>query len=95
MNPQEILHKEGFHHVYEWHDGPNTEYPKHAHIGRVTLFVVKGDVTFTFSDSTTKTISSGQRFDVPVGQEHTAKVGQNGCVIILSGRWLKVILRRW
>jgi hypothetical protein len=84
MNPREILQKEGFTHVYEWHDVPNTEYPKHAHKGKVTLYITRGDVTFIFSDSTTKTISSGQRFDVPVGLEHRAKVGSNGCNYVVG-----------
>ncbi len=70
--------------MYEWHDEPNTEYTKHSHKGKVTLFILSGDVTFHFSDSTSKTISSGQRFDVPVGLEHEAVVGLNGCDYIVG-----------
>jgi hypothetical protein len=60
------------------------EYPVHAHKGKVTLFIQNGDVTFHFSDKTNKTVSSDQRFDVPVGIEHTAIVGPKGCDYIVG-----------
>jgi quercetin dioxygenase-like cupin family protein len=84
MKPQEILKSEGFVHVYEWHDEPGVEYPLHSHKGRVTLFIQNGDLTFHFSDNTDCIVSSGQRFDVPVGLEHSATVGLNGCDYIVG-----------
>ncbi len=84
MKPQEILKSEGFIYIYKWHDSPNTKYPAHAHKGKVTLFVEKGDVTFNFSDDTTQIVKSGERFDVPVGLEHSAIVGKNGCEYVVG-----------
>jgi mannose-6-phosphate isomerase-like protein (cupin superfamily) len=59
-------------------------YESHAHKGEVTLFITQGDVTFYFSDSTTKTISTGERFDVPKGVTHEAVVGKNGCDYVVG-----------
>lgn len=84
MKSKEILKKEGFLHIYDWCDEPNTEYPKHSHKDRVTIFITNGDVTFYFSDLSSHTVSVGQRFDVPVGVEHSAKVGINGCEYIVG-----------
>lgn len=84
MNPKEILKSEGFKYIYEWHDEPNTTYPPHAHKGKVALFIQKGDVTFHFSNMTTKTVSDGNRFDVPIGLEHSAVVGLHGCDYIVG-----------
>jgi len=84
MKPKDILESEGFVHVYEWRDEPNVEYSAHAHKGKVTLFVDSGDVTFHFSDGTKRTVSSGERFDVPVGLGHSAKVGSGGCNYIVG-----------
>lgn len=84
MKPQEILKSEGFVHVYEWHDEPGTKYPVHAHKGKVTIFIEKGDVTFHFSDNTTHIVKIGERFDVPIGLEHSAVVGPNGCDYVVG-----------
>lgn len=84
MQPQEILQSEGFVHIYKWHDEPNTQYPSHAHKGKVTLFIETGEVRFTFADTTTHTIKADERFDVPVGLEHTATVGSSGCDYIVG-----------
>lgn len=84
MSPKEILQSEGFVHVYEWHDEPETEYPKHQHKGNVSIFIENGDVTFNFSDGTTRGVRRGERFDVPVGLEHTGVVGTEGCDYIVG-----------
>lgn len=84
MAPKEILQSEGFVHVYDWHDEPGVEYESHVHKGRVSIFVESGSVTFKFSDGTIKTISSNERFDVPVGLEHSAVVGSEGCDYVVG-----------
>lgn len=84
MKPQEILKSEGFVHIYTWHDGRDVKYPAHAHKDKVTIFIENGDVTFHFSDATTQTIHAGERFDVPVGSEHTAVVGPSGCDYVVG-----------
>ncbi len=76
------LTAEGFAHIYEWTDSPGTVYPEHAHKGRVSFYVVEGSVTF--SRGIDKTVSAGERFDVPVGILHSAIVGQKGCVFVVG-----------
>jgi quercetin dioxygenase-like cupin family protein len=74
--------KKEFPHVYTWVDEPFTEYPEHAHKGNVSLFITHGSVTFF--GSIEKTLKAGDRFDVPVGVLHTAKVGSDGCEYIVG-----------
>jgi hypothetical protein len=38
----------------------------------------------TFSGGINKIVPAGERFDVPVGISHTAKVGPNGCTYIVG-----------
>lgn len=84
MTPQNILKSEGFVHIYDWHDEAGTNYESHSHKGKVSIFIESGSVTFIFSDGTTKIVSSGERFDVPVGLEHSAIVGPEGCDYIVG-----------
>lgn len=79
---KQILIDEGFTHVYEWKDAPHTFYEAHKHKGKVSLFVINGSVTF--SGGIEKTVSQGERFDVPVEVEHTAQVGNLGCEYIVG-----------
>jgi quercetin dioxygenase-like cupin family protein len=76
------LKDEGFAHVYEWTDSPGTVYPEHAHKGKVSFYIVEGSVTF--SGGINKTVSVGERFDVPIGVPHSAIVGQEGCVFVVG-----------
>lgn len=68
---------EGFVSIYEWEDPAGTVYQAHKHQGKVSLFVTDGAITFTFPDKT-QVISSGERFDVPIGVTHSAVVGPQG-----------------
>jgi quercetin dioxygenase-like cupin family protein len=80
MNTDELKKKlkdEGFGHVYEWHDEPNTKYEEHAHKGKVSIYVTRGSATF--SGDFNVTVKAGERFDVPVGAKHSAVVGPEGC----------------
>jgi quercetin dioxygenase-like cupin family protein len=76
------LKKEGFTHIYEWTDAPHTTYPEHAHKGKVSLFVMRGEVTFL--GGIEHTVREGERFDVPVGAAHTALVGLEGWDVIVG-----------
>jgi mannose-6-phosphate isomerase-like protein (cupin superfamily) len=72
------LEKESFRYVFEWEDAPDIEYQKHSHKDKVVFYIVYGGVTIYFEDKTLE-FKKGDRFDVPVGIEHTAKVGNQGC----------------
>lgn len=85
MNKEELKSKlvsEGFSNVYEWKDDPGTRYESHSHKGKVTLFIVSGSVTFY--GNINKVLSSGDCFEVPVGVEHSAIVGPEGCEYVVG-----------
>mgnify|MGYP001403086634 CR=1 FL=1 len=77
------LTEEGFPHVYEWHDEPDVEYPAHAHKGAVSMYILEGGLTFWFGQEE-KVLKEGDRFDVPVCKEHTAKIGEYGCTFLVG-----------
>jgi len=74
---------EGFASVYEWTDPARTEYPEHAHEGRVSLFVTDGMITIDF-EGVIKELKAGDRFDVPIGKLHTATVGPRGWDVVVG-----------
>lgn len=74
---------EGFTNVFEWDDQAGTYYAPHAHQGKVSLFVTDGSITFDF-DGVSREIKAGERFDIPVGQEHSAIVGPEGWIVVVG-----------
>lgn len=68
--------------VFEWKDEPGFVYPSHHHKGKVSMYIVSGQVTFT--SGIDKTLKAGDFFDPPVGVEHTAVVGPDGCEYIVG-----------
>lgn len=85
FKPENLMHRfksEGFAHVFEWHDDPNTVYEEHEHKGRTAFYIVRGSVTFTSGFD--KAFKAGERFDVPLGVKHTAIVGPEGCDWIVA-----------
>lgn len=72
------LTEEGFVHIFEWNDTPNTVYEEHSHKGAVAMYILKGGLTFYFEDKEIL-LNEGERFDVPVGRSHRALVGPRGC----------------
>lgn len=79
---KKVLETEGYPIVYDWCDEPNTKYENHKHQGKVSFFVVEGSVVF--SGGVNKTVSKGERIDVPVGIEHSAIVSNKGCRYIVG-----------
>ena len=77
------LEAEGFASVYEWTDPARTEYPEHAHVGKMSLYVTDGSITFDF-EGTIKVLKAGDRFDVPIGKLHTAIVGDRGWIVVVG-----------
>ena len=77
------LKEQGFVHIYEWTDEPNTEYPEHSHKGKVTFYIVDGTILMNV-DGIHISLRKGDKYDVPVGIPHTAKVGIDGCSFIVG-----------
>ena len=75
--------EEGFASVYEWSDPADTVYKPHSHKGKVSLFITDGEIEFDFSGEK-KIVKAGERFDVPIGAEHSAVVGPNGWIGIVA-----------
>ena len=73
---------EGFPIVYEWTDGPNTEYMEHMHQGNVSFYVTRGEVHFLTGIE--RIVKEGERIDVPIGVLHTARVGLDGCDYVIG-----------
>lgn len=76
------LKDDGYLHIFEWADAPNTVYEEHEHKGRTAFYILRGAVTFTSGFD--KTFSAGERFDVPPGIKHAAIVGPEGCDWIVA-----------
>lgn len=77
------LKQDGFAHIYEWRDAPGTEYPAHAHKGKVSFFITEGEIEMNVDGKITL-VKAGDRMNVPVGISHTAKVGDEGCVFVVG-----------
>lgn len=78
-----LLKQEGFAHVYEWTDKPNTEYSEHSHKGKVSFYITKGNILMNI-DGIHTMVRTGDRMNVPVGVPHTAKVGPEGCTFVVG-----------
>jgi mannose-6-phosphate isomerase-like protein (cupin superfamily) len=86
MSNDQLKHQlasEGFKHIYEWKDKPETPYVEHKHQDKVALYILDGSITF-YIDTETIELKKGDRFDVPPGKDHTALVGPEGCSYIVG-----------
>jgi len=79
----EKLNSEGFKHIYEWTDKSNKEYSAHKHKDKVSFYVIDGDIVMDIEGKSIS-IKKGERFDVPVGKTHSAKVGKSGCHFLVG-----------
>ena len=77
------LREEGFSGIFVHRDRPHAFYPDHTHNGITAHIVLEGQITVT-SDGQTATYGPGERFDVPAGSVHSAKVGPGGCLYIIG-----------
>ena len=79
------LRSEGFGHTYVWQDGPHAFYPDHTHPGVTAHIILDGEITVTMNGAT-QTYRTGERFDVPAGAVHSAKMGPRGCRYLIGER---------
>lgn len=77
------LQSEGFGDIYIWRDGPGVEYLEHGHRALTAHVVLAGSIEITINDEN-KIYKEGDRFDVPAGKTHTAKVGGEGCTYLIA-----------
>ena len=77
------LHAEGFRDTYVWHDGPNASYSDHTHPMETAHIILEGQMTLTMAGECT-TYKVGERFDVPAGAVHAARMGPTGCRYLIG-----------
>jgi mannose-6-phosphate isomerase-like protein (cupin superfamily) len=72
------LAAEGFTHAYVWQDRANAFYSDHTHAGLTAHIILDGEMTLTCGGKA-ETFRVGDRFDVPAGAVHSARMGPSGC----------------
>ncbi len=72
------LREEGFSGIFVHRDSPDAYYPDHTHTGITAHIVLEGEIIVT-SEGQTLTYKTGDRFDVPAGEVHSAQIGPQGC----------------
>jgi hypothetical protein len=75
---KEQLRRQGFSRVYVWQDGAGVFYPEHSHQELTAHIILDGEITLSIR-GVTKTYHVGERFDVPAGVTHAARMGPGGC----------------
>ncbi len=86
IDQQEIieqLNKEGFGDVEVYEDKPNLEYYKHTHEKLTVHIIISGSMELT-DENGIKELVAGERFDIPAGATHSAKIGSLGCKYIVA-----------
>ena len=81
----EQLRRDGFENTYVWQDGPNVFYSEHTHDTETAHIILDGSMTLTMKGES-RTFSSGERCDVPVGVTHSARMGPQGCRYLIGER---------
>lgn len=77
------LEKEGFKHIYEWTDQPNTEYAINKHKDKVSFYITDGSLILDVEGKEV-VLKKGDGFDLPPNKEHSAKVGSEGCSYVVG-----------
>ncbi len=88
MNEKELenlLKDEGFSGIFAHTDRPDAYYPDHTHSGVTAHIVLEGEITMR-GEGVTKTYKAGERFDVPAGSVHSARIGPSGCRYMIGGK---------
>ena len=80
---EEQLKREGFSGIFVHRDSPGAFYPDHTHSGITAHIVLDGEITVT-SEGQTNTFRTGDRFDVPAGEVHSAQIGPDGCLYMIG-----------
>lgn len=77
------LRAEGFHEVYIWHDGSDVFYPFHSHEGITAHVILSGGMTLEMNGEQ-RVLHAGERFDIPAGVSHSARMNEGGCTYIVG-----------
>jgi len=80
---KEQLSRQGFSRVYVWQDAAGTFYPEHTHERLIAHIILDGEMTLSMR-GVAKTYHVGERFDVPAGAVHAARMGPEGCRYLIG-----------
>lgn len=86
INQQEIIEqltKEGFGEATVYEDKPNLDYTKHTHEKLTVHVIIFGSMKLTDENGIKKLIE-GDRYNIPAGTTHSAKIGPMGCKYIVA-----------
>ena len=76
--------------MYQWHDGPSTQYDIHTHPTDNTYFILRGDMLVRCPPLSPPVLyKQGDRFSIAASVEHFAVVGPQGCVFMVGSRPLE------
>lgn len=79
------LHEEGFSEVNTHTEGPNFYFEEHEHPVYTSQVILEG-LMIIWQEGKQHDLKPGDRFDVPKGMMHSAKIGPEGCTYIIGIR---------
>lgn len=77
------LAEDGFDSIFVAHDKAGVVYPDHTHVNTTAHVILEGEMTLT-REGNEKTLHVGERFDIPAGTTHSAKMGPEGCTYVVG-----------
>ena len=83
MEAEEILRKDGYTEFYVINDSPGQYYPDHTHDEISAHIILEGEMDLVVA-GVKHVLKKGDRFDVPGGAVHNAKMGLEGCKYLVG-----------
>jgi mannose-6-phosphate isomerase-like protein (cupin superfamily) len=82
----ERMVKEGLH-PYAWSNSPGEKYTTHSHAYHKVIYVAHGSIIWVLPDTNEELETRvGDRFDIPQGVVHAARVGPEGVICLEAHR---------
>lgn len=69
--------------VFEWSDAAGAEYQPHRHDHDESIWLVRGEMTFTAAGRTLR-LAAGDRLMLPKGTVHGARAGARGATYLVG-----------
>jgi quercetin dioxygenase-like cupin family protein len=69
--------------VFQWSDPAAAEYPPHAHDHDESIWIVRGEMTFTAQGRALR-LGAGDRLMLPKGTVHGARAGAEGATYLVG-----------
>lgn len=77
------LRDDGYTGVVLWRNSPGEMYPNHIHAGATVHIVIEGKIFVTINGRE-REYKEGDRFIIPAGVSHAARMGESGCLYIMG-----------